>query len=338
MIPAQPYLPWKVSISILHVIGISSSVLRVEYRRRTRRLWWDDYASIVPAAFERYGSPDHSEYVRQLKIALSYMNMASLSIIIWWSRISLALAVVRITPVWSKTRLWVIGFTCAFIMAWIALLLAMMVTCAVRTDWQHVRADIVLCGPSYGITNATLPTNLTSDMILFGFPLYRLWYIKLRPAQRRLVLFVFSTSILSLAGEVAVAIVTYGKLFNGPGALLVWSMTSNIYQAIMVFACNLPVLISWGYRVYSRDDDDEPGDHITPHWSRVSPSELSTPSFVLSDLSGSRSQNYENVVRISVSEASLPSQIKTQREESVNAEWKVREEVPDTISRKEIIV
>ncbi|TFK34322.1 hypothetical protein BDQ12DRAFT_372532, partial [Crucibulum laeve] len=242
MIPAEPYLPWKVcrvhyflvlsvSVTILHVIGILSSVLRVEYRRRMHRLWWDDYASIVPAAFEcvaiaiiwlrfrRYGD---SEQVRQLKIALSYMNITCLSIIIWWSRITLALAVVRITPVWSRTRLWVIGFACAFIVAWIAILLAMLVPCAVNTDWQHVRVDIILCAASYRVTDVTVPTNLTSDMILVGFPLYRLWYIKLRPAQRRLVLFVFSTSVLSLFGELTVTIIAYGKLFSGPGAMLVW--------------------------------------------------------------------------------------------------------------------
>ncbi|TFK34320.1 hypothetical protein BDQ12DRAFT_763571 [Crucibulum laeve] len=335
MIPAQPYLPWKVSVTTLHVIGILSSVLRVEYRRRTRRLWWDDYASIGPAAFEcvaiaiiwlRFRRYDDSEHVRQLKIALSYMNMASLSIIIWWSRISLALAVVRITPVWSKTRLWVIGFTCAFMVAWIALLLIMMVKCTVNTDWQRIRADIILC------------VNLTSDLILFGFPFYRLWYIKLRPAQRRLVLLVFSTSVLSLTGEVAFSIITYGKFLNGPGAMLVWPMTSNIYQAITVFACNFPVLISWGYRVYSRDNDDESGDHITHHWSHDAPGGLPKPSFVLTDLSGSRSQTSENVIRISVSEASLPSQIKTQDDEIVNGQWNVREEVLDTISRKDVIV
>ncbi|TFK30975.1 hypothetical protein BDQ12DRAFT_730100 [Crucibulum laeve] len=70
--------------------------------------------------------------------------------------------------------------------------------------------------------------NLASDMILVGFPLYRLWYIKLRPAQRRLVLFVFSTSVLSLFGELTVTTIAYGKLFNGPGAMLVWGMTSSI--------------------------------------------------------------------------------------------------------------
>ncbi|TFK35205.1 hypothetical protein BDQ12DRAFT_668704 [Crucibulum laeve] len=265
----RPYLPWKAL----------SSALRVEYRRRTRRLWWDDYASIVPAVFEcftianiwlRLRRHDDSERSQHFKAAYSYMNSAFFCSIIWWSRISLALAVVRITPVWSKTR--------------------------------------------------------------------PLWYIKLQPAQRRLVLLVFSTSVLTLAAAVAVAIASYGKIFKGPGALLVWLMTTNIEESISVVACNLPVLVSWGYRVYSRDDEDSSGDHITPHWSRAAPGGLSTPTFVLTDLSGSRSQISENVLQTSVSETFLPSQIRTQGKDRINEGRKVTEDLHDAISRKDIIV
>ena len=68
MIHAQQYLPWKgtfktyngsprltvteVCISILHGIATISTCLRVEHRRRARRLWWDDYATIIPAVVE----------------------------------------------------------------------------------------------------------------------------------------------------------------------------------------------------------------------------------------------------------------------------------------------
>ncbi|TFK35204.1 hypothetical protein BDQ12DRAFT_568986, partial [Crucibulum laeve] len=257
MIPAQPYLPWKVSISILHLIAALSSVFRVEYRRRTRRLWWDDYASIVPAIFAcftiaiiwlRLRRFDDSEHSQRLKVALSFMNQTCFGFTIWWSRISLALAVVRITPVWSKTRPWVIGFTCAFILNFVALVLGMTVTCAVNTAWQHVKSDILVCGPSYGVTLASVIIDIICDLLLVAFPLYRLWCIKLQPAQRRLVLLVFSTSFLTLIAVVALAIVSYGKVFKGPGALLVWVMTVKIEEAISVIACNLPVLVSWGYR------------------------------------------------------------------------------------------
>ncbi|TFK35198.1 hypothetical protein BDQ12DRAFT_321847 [Crucibulum laeve] len=165
MIPAQAYLPWKLSVSILHLIAALSSVLRVEYRRRTRRLWWDDYASIVSAIFGCFsiaitwlllGRFDDSEHSQRLKIALSYMNQICFGFTIWWSRISLALAIVRITPVWSKTRSWVIGFICAFILIFVMHLVGIPVTCAMNTAWQYVKGDILICGPSYGVTIASL--------------------------------------------------------------------------------------------------------------------------------------------------------------------------------------
>ncbi|TFK32134.1 hypothetical protein BDQ12DRAFT_617623 [Crucibulum laeve] len=237
MIPAQPYLPWKVSITILHVVAASSSVLRFEYRRRTHRLWWDDYAAILSAVIEccpialiwlRIRRFDDSEHSRHLKIAFTHMSSASFGSIIWWSRISLALALIRITPVWSKVRPWIIGFTCGFILNWIALVLGMGITCAVNTAWQHVKADILICRPSYGVVLGSLSTNLIGDILLAGFSLYRLWYIKLRPAQRRLVLLVFSTSVLTLIASVGVGIISYGRVAEGPGALLVWVMAINI--------------------------------------------------------------------------------------------------------------
>ncbi|TFK32519.1 hypothetical protein BDQ12DRAFT_773016 [Crucibulum laeve] len=271
-----------------------SSLEGIEYRRRTRRLWWDDYASIVPAIFEcfkiaitwfRLRHFDESEDSRHLKITLSFMNQTCFSFIIWWSRISLALAVVRITPVGSKARPWVIGLTCAFILNFIALVLGMTVT---------------------------------------------LWYIKLQPAQRRLVLLVFSTSVLTLVAVGAAAIVSYGKVVKGSGAKLVWLMTLNIEvsnanilfdflpdfgmvlkEAISVIACNLPVLVFWGYRAFSNNDDDASGDHVTHHWSRVAPGGVSTPAFALSDLSSGHS--------------------KTSGESDSNV-WKVTKDVPEAIS------
>ncbi|TFK35224.1 hypothetical protein BDQ12DRAFT_726168 [Crucibulum laeve] len=319
MIPAQPYLPWKVVITILHVIAASTSVLRVDYRRRTRRLWWDDYAAIVPAVFEcvkiaiiwlRLRSFDQSEDSRQLKVALSFMNQTCFGIIIWWSRISLALAVVRITPVGSKARPWVIGLTCAFILNFIAIVLGMTVTCAMSTAWQYAKGNILICGPSYGVNLASVITDIVGDLLLVGFPMYRLRCLKLQSAQRRLVLLVFSTSVLTLVAVVAVAIVSYGSVFKGPGALLVWVMTLNIEEVISVIACNLPVLVCWGYRTFSSVDDDASGDHVTPHWSGA------TTTFMSPDISGKHSQTFDNVAEKSASDVSFTTRIGMQGGES----------------------
>ncbi|TFK32523.1 hypothetical protein BDQ12DRAFT_500578 [Crucibulum laeve] len=169
--------------------------------------------------------------------------------------------------------------------------------------------------------------------------MYRLWYIKLRPAQRRLVFLVFSTSLLTLVAVGAVAVVSYGKVVKGPEASLVWLMTMNIEEAISVIACNLPVLVFWGYRTFLSDDDDPSGDHITPHWSRVAPGGVSTPAFSLSALSSGRSQISDNIVQIPASDASFYHSDQNARRGSDNFEvWKATEDVPDAMSQKDNIL
>jgi hypothetical protein len=39
-------------VSVLHIIAIGSTLFRLFYRHRTRRLWWDDYTAIIPLVME----------------------------------------------------------------------------------------------------------------------------------------------------------------------------------------------------------------------------------------------------------------------------------------------
>ena len=68
-----------------------------------------------------------------------------------WSRISLALAVLRITPPWAKPRCIARALPVLFITFWIALSTAMLTTCAVHTNWQRATtsSQVVSCGPAY---------------------------------------------------------------------------------------------------------------------------------------------------------------------------------------------
>ncbi|TFK35217.1 hypothetical protein BDQ12DRAFT_612018, partial [Crucibulum laeve] len=237
----------SVCITIIHLIAISTSLLRVAYRRCTRRLWWDDYASIVPAIFECFKIVvtwlrlrHQSEHSRHLKVTLSFMNQTCFGFIVWWSRISLALAVVRITPVGSKARPWAIGLTCYFILNFIVIVLGVTVTCAMNTAWQHAKGNIFICRPLYRVNLATMITDIIGDVLLVGFPIYRLWCIKLQPAQRRLVFLVFSTSVLTLVAVGVVAIVSNGRVVKGPRALLVLLTTMNIEVNNAAYFIRLP--------------------------------------------------------------------------------------------------
>lgn len=42
----------RVSLTILHLVGIGSTLFRFHYRYFTGRLWWDDYSSLLPLLME----------------------------------------------------------------------------------------------------------------------------------------------------------------------------------------------------------------------------------------------------------------------------------------------
>ncbi|KAF4621466.1 hypothetical protein D9613_001226 [Agrocybe pediades] len=271
MIPTQPYMPWKVSMTVLHVVSILSTYLRIACRRKDRRLWWDDYAAIPPACINiinvvvlwlrlRYG-----QQPKQYRILYSYLSSFCFSSIIWWSRISLALAVVRITPVFSRARgvsLWMTG---AFIIIWLSLLTTMITRCVTSTDWQKSPSTVLICGPGYWVTVASLSCDVIGDIFLVTIPLYQLWSINLPSEDRLRVRLVFSTSLFTLISAVGLCIFSYGGVAKGPGRLIVWLMVCHIEEAVSLIVCNLLVLVCWLHLHLKPKREDEVEDAYQPH-------------------------------------------------------------------------
>ncbi|KAF9002143.1 hypothetical protein BDQ17DRAFT_1542465 [Cyathus striatus] len=287
IISQQSYLPWKICMTVAHVMAILTACLRIEYRRRSRRIWWDDYAAFVPAVTEalnavlflirlRHFSDEENQILRTLKVRLVFANIPLSVTILWWSRISMSLAIVRITPEWSKSRAIAIYATFTFILTWAVLVISYMLLCTVNNSWQYANSDILICVPTYqrGIA-AGISTDIASDIYLAVLPLYHLWRLRLSPPQRRLVRLVFSTSLLTLIVVVIFLISSYGGIFEGPGSSFLWLMIMRIEEAVSLIASNLTVLLSWGYKAFFRDTDidDQSNKYITPlSWARSSQS------------------------------------------------------------------
>ncbi|KAF9002137.1 hypothetical protein BDQ17DRAFT_1484314 [Cyathus striatus] len=239
-IPQQPYLPWKISMTIVHAVAIATACFRIEYRRRSRRLWWDDYAAAVPPVSEcitvgvlwlrlRHFSDEEDVQLRQLKINLRFTNAVSFHTTLWWPRISMALALVRITPEWSKFRLITLSAAPTIFVIWAAFVVLCTLPCALNTVWENANTDVL----------------------------------------RHLIRVVFSTSLLTLVVTVVILITIYAGVIDGPGASVVWATVVQTEEALSVIASNLTVLISWGYKAFAggEDIDAESNTHITPHWT-----------------------------------------------------------------------
>ncbi|KAF9554190.1 hypothetical protein CPC08DRAFT_615074, partial [Agrocybe pediades] len=250
-----------VSMTVLHVVSILSTCLRIACRRKDRRLWWDDYAAIPPACINiinvvvlwlrlRY-SP--REPPRQNHSVIELIITEFRTETVPWSRISLALAVVRITPIFSRARGVSIWMTGAFIIIWLSLLTTMITRCVTSTDWQRSPSAVLICGPGYWVTVASLSCRFDSsfhvselnfsvvgdvigDIFLVTIPLYQLWSINLPSEDRLRVRLVFSTSLFTLISAVGLCIFSYGGVAKGPGRLI---------EAVSLIVCNLLVLVCW---------------------------------------------------------------------------------------------
>lgn len=121
--------------------------------------------------------------------------------------------------------------------------------------------------------------DLISDICLIVIPLSILWHIKLPQTQRRLILSIFASSILSsaagilglvfqiksqasnqvgwlrsvgLAAHIKVCVMLIGTCNFG-----YWNIHSHSKSAVTVMVCNLLVIIPYIYRLFQRNGGDD---------------------------------------------------------------------------------
>ncbi|KAF9473701.1 hypothetical protein BDN70DRAFT_925034 [Pholiota conissans] len=274
-------------MTVLHVATILTTCLRLEHRRRIRRLWWDDYAVIIPALTQLLNIAvlwiriTHKPASMDRKVMLSYASAFIFSTITWWSRMSLALTVLRIIPSWSKSRPFAIAMVISFAIFWVTLFTAIIGACATHTSWQYSKAEILICGPASKVAIVSTVLDIVGDIGLIAIPLHQLWCIKRHASEWRLVRLVFSSSVLTLVASIALCVVSYGGLITGPGGLIVWIMSCQVAEAVSIITSNLLVLICWFHKQFPGNDERdsiEVGDiHFTPHWSRQTVPRVPTP-------------------------------------------------------------
>jgi len=165
-----------------------------------------------------------------------------------WSRLSLGFSIARIFPPALKPRKYAFMIIFGIFLTWIAIVTAEVSLCATNTSWHNTPTELLDCRDNYpiGIALATsefpfmsLTTALsvclpfTADIffniLLITFPIYCLWHIKLPQNQRRMVLAVFSTSLITILTAIAFTTISYSTLLNSSdGGAIVNRMMGSI--------------------------------------------------------------------------------------------------------------
>ncbi|KDR69792.1 hypothetical protein GALMADRAFT_145189 [Galerina marginata CBS 339.88] len=266
-LPLQSYLGWKVSLSILQVVAISSAVYRLVHRFRIRKTWWDDYTVLValaldivywPLFFLRFPDRIHSKILTgDRRILNSYwLALLPYSIIVWTTRVSLSLSLARIFPWKHPARLWSFILAGIMVLSCIACVLISTVSC------KQPSRLIVLGEPrkcilgigGFPVQNIFVFANdLISDLLLIVSPLILFWRLKLPRQERRLILVVFCGSILTLLFVITFAVIALNKKISlGPDFSILMAGLFHIEVAISLFVCNLTVVSTSSYRALSR--------------------------------------------------------------------------------------
>ncbi|KDR69785.1 hypothetical protein GALMADRAFT_908965 [Galerina marginata CBS 339.88] len=253
--PLQPYLGWKVSMSILHILAICSTIYRLIHRFRIQRIWWDDYLVIVPLVIDcvycpllwfRFTRVDPAN-ARTYQILNSYWLSAFPSLLMIWStRVVLALSLARIFPRKHPARLWafiLIGF---MVVSLISCTLVTTLTCKQSSGLliMNLITDCIKGAGGLPIGSIFIfADDLVGDLLLIIAPLVFFWRLKLPSKERRLIITVFCGSALTLMFVIAFKIASGNtRISMGKDTSYFAAGMISIEVAISLFVCNLTVV------------------------------------------------------------------------------------------------
>ncbi|KAF8960243.1 hypothetical protein BDZ97DRAFT_1329485 [Flammula alnicola] len=268
ILPPQSYIAWKVSMTILHSLGFVATVFRLVHRFRINRLWWDDYVVFFPFAIDiayailpwfrfTHRITDLTTASRTLKILSTvWLSLFPYLLIVWATKIALALSLGRIFPSQHPARLWSFFLVVIMVICCISLILISALTCTYTSSLMTLY-DISHCVTGIGgfplQTILIIVESMLCDVLLFISPLVLFWRVKLPPRERHLILTVFCGNILTTMSEAAIAIIFLNnKISPGEDYVLILVGLCNIEAAISLFVCNLPVVTTCLYQALRR--------------------------------------------------------------------------------------
>ncbi|THU87480.1 hypothetical protein K435DRAFT_969873 [Dendrothele bispora CBS 962.96] len=261
VIPVQPVIPWGVSLSLGHVIAFSSTVYRISYRYRIKRLWWDDYFATVAQLF---ALPYAMILWPRLKLnnskrtQIMFYFMASVCYfsILWCARISMALSIARIFPP-GEIRRYTIAMAIGFGTIGLGLVLQLSIVCGTDTSWHQTPGTH--CHGTQWVSS--FAGDMTGDLLLIFTPLVLVWRIRLAQNARRLILGIFGASVLTVIASVFLHVLILDPTRFGPGAGLLVYLLANVETCVCLFVCNLLVSASVLYRLIRRRKARTTEDH-----------------------------------------------------------------------------
>jgi len=230
----------------LPILSIIVTICRLTIRALGKRLWWDDAAIAFAMVIQflqiifteiRYEPQDHSN---GLMVAAYYMAAESFYGVIWFSRISIMLTIVRISVAKTERRI-LLGIASAFGIILTALVFQVVGECERNTAWKQ--ALVPQCDLGEDVAIAQTITIVISDSLLIATPIRMVYRVNLPTSQKiRLIAVFMSTSITT-----AVSLVHIYYLLKYGGVDEIFAAV--VEMSITLIVASLSVLVAFCSRI-----------------------------------------------------------------------------------------
>ncbi|KAJ7585195.1 hypothetical protein C8J56DRAFT_1053583 [Mycena floridula] len=264
----------KIPVTILHLLAIGATAFRVGFRVRRKNFWWDDALAVLALVLDILymvtfwlrnaqggSSPPH---ILRLYVILHWFHLMLGTTILWLARISIMVGINRIILPWGRLEFFAAVVPFIFTAMWIVVLSQKIWICSRDDSWHHSAS--VQCFLALPIPYIELSLDLVADFILFAIPARVLWKLSLPKPTRRLLIAVFSTSVLvSLANIVYIAFMLGSMKWR---TFLMVAVSAHIEAAVSLLVCNLSAIVPALYRHFRREvTGDELENRGTTYWT-----------------------------------------------------------------------
>lgn len=237
-----------------HALADVSTIFRIAYRYKKRRLWWDDYSAAVALLGDLVYAIAWSFKSTNLHQAISWIcvEIPAYPVVIWAARLSIGLSIKRFCALTLRSHRAFHLMNAFFLAMGVINLIQRIVICIPKSAWG-MTGPIVYCsiGQAGGIV--VIVTDVISDILLVFVPVFLLWRVQLPPNQRRLVLSIFAASALSSIPSIAyMTLQAVERTFT---VICTIPVVIHIKAAVTLMVCNLLVIVTCTYRLLFKECD-----------------------------------------------------------------------------------
>ncbi|KAG1790919.1 uncharacterized protein HD556DRAFT_670773 [Suillus plorans] len=245
---------WRVVCTILQVLGVLITILRLGYRVWTRMLWVEDmwaFVALVCGVTSLIAGWKIS-YTDGGQSAGSWVYGFAFPSAIWAVRQNILFSVARIFWSARSLRLKVIGIALAFLVLYGALVAQRAWQYGHDLDWyddwynhpdENEQEHVYLTHP---VIIFELITNCVSDTIVVSFASQLLCGIRLPAKERIMIMTAMSTSIIVMIFSIFQAVCQLNHIRS------IWRIATDLELAVALITCNLLAATTYIYGTVTR--------------------------------------------------------------------------------------